>query len=162
MRATAEPSRHDSTVVKIDSSRSPRGKHGEKYLASGVRVALRLWEDEEPGETPETERAYEVVGYVIDGRAELHTEGQIVTLSAGDSYVVPRGSRHHYRILERFTAVEATSPPAQVHGRDEESPVERERTRGGGFSPVVDADDAPAETGATSEMAPASDNFDGM
>ncbi|HAX79370.1 MAG TPA: cupin domain-containing protein, partial [Cyanobacteria bacterium UBA11372] len=26
---------------------------------------------------------------------------------------------HTYKILEPFTAVEATSPPAQVHGRDE-------------------------------------------
>lgn len=155
MRATAEPLRRDSTVVKIDSSRSPRGKHGEKYLASGIRVALRLWEQEAPGETPETEREYEVVGYVMAGRAQLHAEGQVVTLAPGDSYVVPKGSRHHYRILEPFTAVEATSPPSHVHGRDEGA---SERTHPAeGFAPVVDSDDEPAETGATSEMAPASD-----
>src|SRR6266849_6208936 len=39
-------------------------------------------------------------------------------LASGVSYVVPRGARHHYRVLEHFRAVEATSPPAQVHGRD--------------------------------------------
>jgi hypothetical protein len=33
--------------------------------------------------------------------------------------VVPKGARHSYRILETFTAVEATSPPAEVHSRDE-------------------------------------------
>jgi hypothetical protein len=32
---------------------------------------------------------------------------------------VPRKASHTYRILEPFTAVEATSPPAFVHGRDE-------------------------------------------
>jgi hypothetical protein len=31
---------------------------------------------------------------------------------------VPAGARHSYRILEPLTAVEATAPPAQVHGRD--------------------------------------------
>jgi hypothetical protein len=33
--------------------------------------------------------------------------------------MVPAGARHTYRILESFTAVEATAPPAQAHGRDE-------------------------------------------
>ena len=67
---------------------------------------------------PVTERDYETVGYVISGRAELDLEGQTVRLEPGDSWLVPAGARHTYRILEPFTAVEATAPPAQVHGRD--------------------------------------------
>lgn len=122
MTATPEPNQEraerDSTVIKIDSRTSPRGKNGEKYLASGVRVAMRIWEDEAPGERAESVRDYEVVGYVVAGRAELHVEGQMVRLEPGDSYVVPRGARHHYVIVDPFTAVEATSPPHQVHGRD--------------------------------------------
>jgi hypothetical protein len=67
---------------------------GQKYLASGVQVSMRLWENTPPGEPKRaTARDYETVGYVIAGRAELR--------------------------IEAFTAVEATSPPAQVHGRDE-------------------------------------------
>jgi quercetin dioxygenase-like cupin family protein len=42
-----------------------------------------------------------------------------VLLEAGNSWVVPRGAQHQYRILDSFTAVEATSPPAHAHGRDE-------------------------------------------
>src|SRR4029077_7435115 len=53
------------------------------------------------------------------GKAELHIEGQLVLLEKGDSWVVPKGSRHTYKVIETFTAVEATSPPAEVHGRDE-------------------------------------------
>lgn len=80
---------------------------------------MRLWEEAPDGDAHgETIRDYEVVSFVLEGRAELHTEGQMVTLAAGDCYVVPRGARHHYRILERFRVVEATSPPAAVHGRD--------------------------------------------
>ncbi len=60
-----------------------------------------------------------MVGYVIEGCAKLEIEGQVIWLEAGDSWVVPKGSTHRYEIMEPFTAVEATTPPAQVHGRDE-------------------------------------------
>lgn len=110
----------DTSVKKVSSEFSPHGRMGQKYLASGVRVSMRLWESAPPGESkPATARDYETVGYVISGRAELHIEGQMVLLEPGDSWVVPKGSMHAYKILEPFTAVEATSPPAQVHGRDE-------------------------------------------
>lgn len=110
----------DTSVTKVSSENSPKGQMGQKYLASGIHVAMRLWQDEQPSEPKEpTARDYETVGYVISGRAELHIEGQMVLLEPGDSWVVPRGSSHTYNILEAFTAVEATSPPAQAHGRDE-------------------------------------------
>jgi quercetin dioxygenase-like cupin family protein len=83
-------------------------------------MAMRLWDSEQPGEPkPPSRRDYETVGYVISGRAELTLEGQTVKLEPGDSWVVPAGSEHGYRILEAFTAVEATSPPAQIHGRED-------------------------------------------
>lgn len=110
----------DTTVTKIDSRNSPKGQQGQKYLASGIHLAMRLWEDEEPSEPKRpVARDYETVGFVIKGRAELHTEGQVVILEEGNSWVVPRGAKHTYKILQRFTAVEATSPPAQAHGRDD-------------------------------------------
>lgn len=93
---------------------------GQIYLASGVKLGMRLWQNEVAGEPKQAvRRDYEVVGYVLAGKAELEIEGQKVLLNAGDSYVVPRGAEHRYRILEAFSAVEATSPPAQAHGRDE-------------------------------------------
>ena len=102
----------DTSVTKIDSTTSPRGKDGEVQLAAGEQIAMRMWRDEEPGEPkPETTRAYETVGYVVSGRAELQVEGHTVLLEPGNSYVVPKGTRHTYRITERFTAVEATAPP---------------------------------------------------
>jgi quercetin dioxygenase-like cupin family protein len=110
----------DTTVKKIHGPHSPKGDMGQTYLVSGKRVAMRLWE-KEPAGGPKAEsvRAYETVGYVIAGRAELEIEGQTVRLEPGDSWLVPAGARHTYRILEPFTAVEATAPPAHVHGRDE-------------------------------------------
>src|SRR5690242_2499180 len=108
----------DTSITKVDSAHSPRGAEGEKYLASGVRTSMRLWDEQSGSVSPEHVRDYEVVGYVLAGRAELHLEGQVVVLASGDSYVVPRGAQHHYHVLDHFVAVEATSPPAHVHGRD--------------------------------------------
>lgn len=110
----------DTTVTKIDSSRSPTGPHGEKYLAAGKSMAMRMWENEEPAERkPPSRRDYETIGYVLRGRAELHLEGQMVLLEPGNSWVVPKGAEHTYRILETFTAIEVTHPPFMVHGREE-------------------------------------------
>ena len=110
----------DTTVKKVQSATSPKGPQGEKYLASGKRVSMRLWENEPPtDDNPTHAHEYEVVGYVISGRAELEIEGQTVRLEPGDSWVVPAGSQHTYRILETFTAIEATAPPAQMHGREQ-------------------------------------------
>jgi mannose-6-phosphate isomerase-like protein (cupin superfamily) len=111
----------DTSVTKVDGEKSPVGRMGQRYLASGVRLSMRLWLDEEPGEKEAVRRDYETIGYVLKGRAELELEGQTVRLEAGDSWVVPQGAEHRYRIVETFSAVEATSPPAEVHGRDEES-----------------------------------------
>ncbi len=110
----------ETTIKKVSSAHSPRGAMGQKYLVSGKSVSMRLWEREQPGEPkPPTRREYETIGYVIEGRAELHLEGQLLRLEPGDSWLVPKGAEHTYKILEPFTAVEATSPPSHVHGRDE-------------------------------------------
>ena len=110
----------DTSVTKVSSAHAPKGKMGQKYLAAGVGLSMRLWEDEQPGEPKDpARRDYETIGYVIKGRAELHLEGQMVLLEPGDCWVVPKGSSHTYKILEPFTAVEATHPPAEVHSRDE-------------------------------------------
>lgn len=110
----------DTTLIKVNSHYSPKGPQGQKYLAAGKNVAMRLWENEQPSAAKEpVTREYETVGYVISGRAELHLAGQMVLLEAGDSWVVPKGASHTYNILEAFTAVEATYPPAAMHGRDE-------------------------------------------
>jgi quercetin dioxygenase-like cupin family protein len=112
----------DTTVKKVSSAESPKGEMGQVYLASGKRVSMRLWRDEPPQrDKPPARRDYETVGYVIAGKAELSVGGQTLRLEPGDSWLVPAGAEHAYRILEPFTAVEATAPPAQAHGRDEQA-----------------------------------------
>ncbi|MER3555346.1 MAG: cupin domain-containing protein [Meiothermus sp.] len=111
--------KHDTTLMKVNSKFSPKGEMGQIYLASGKRVSMRLWEREVGSDEQPSSRTYETVGYVISGRAKLHSEGQMLLLEPGDSWLIPPHALHHYEILEPFTALEATAPPAQVYGRDE-------------------------------------------
>lgn len=109
----------NTSITKVSGETAPKGKMGQKYLATGIKMGMRLWDNEPPGELKhESVRDYETVGYVVKGKAELHIEGQNVLLQPGDSWVVNKGQHHAYRILEPFTAVEATCPPSIVHDRD--------------------------------------------
>ena len=111
----------NTSVKKVQSEDSPKGEMGQTYLVSGKDVSMRMWEKEEPPDGKEARsRDYETVGYVIEGKAELHLEDQKVILEKGDSWLVPKNAKHTYKIIETFTAIEATSPPAHAHGRDEE------------------------------------------
>jgi quercetin dioxygenase-like cupin family protein len=111
----------DTSVKKVSADHSPQGVLGQTYLASGKHMSMRLWQ-EEAGDAEEKgahTRDYETVGFVIEGKAELHLEDQTITLEEGDSWVVPEGAEHTYKVHEHFKAVEATSPPARAHARDE-------------------------------------------
>jgi mannose-6-phosphate isomerase-like protein (cupin superfamily) len=114
----------ETNVQKVSARTAPVGEMGQRYLACGNVMSMRLWVEDGPiGEKEPTERDYETLGFVIQGRAELDIDGQLVRLEPGDSWVVPKGTRHTYNILERFTAVEVTSPPAQSNARDEPSAI---------------------------------------
>jgi len=110
----------DTTVKKVNSHFSPQGPGGQKYLVSGVSIAMRMWEEDPGPASPEpTRRDYETVGYLVQGKAELELEGQKLLLEPGDSWLVPKDAVHRYRVIEPLVALEATSPPARVHARDE-------------------------------------------
>jgi len=103
----------DTTIKKVETESSPKGEMGQRYLVAGKRVSMRLWIDEPGGKLKApTAREYETVGYVISGSAKLDLEGQTLNLKRGDSWLVPAGAMHQYTIIEPFTAVEATAPPA--------------------------------------------------
>src|SRR5678816_2594179 len=98
-----EAAMSDTTIKKVSSEASPKGEMGQVHLASGKRVSMRLWRDEEPQTKEPARRDYETVGYVIAGRAELTIEGQTIRLEPGDSWLVPAGVEHSYSIVESFT-----------------------------------------------------------
>lgn len=102
----------------ISTSQAESGDMGQQYLVTGKQVALRRWEEPacEFGEL--RSREYETVGYVLSGSLELDFDGESVKLRSGDSWLVPKGANHRYRILDNLVAIEATSPPARFNERD--------------------------------------------
>lgn len=88
----------DTSVKKVNSEHAPRGEMGQKYLADGKSVSIRVWDGEEPTDPkPEASRDYETVGYVLKGRAQLHLEGQVVSLEPGDPGSCRRARRTRTR-----------------------------------------------------------------
>lgn len=98
--------------TKVSSASATIGPHGDLLLAKGSKMSMRLWQNEEPQLKEPHRSDYETLGYVISGRAELTVEGHTVPLEPGDSYLVPAGAEHTYRIIVDFTAVECTAPAA--------------------------------------------------
>ena len=106
-------------VMKVNSSERPVEAHGQTILASGATIGLRLWQEGQREHDKEaSSREYETAGYVISGNAELEMDGQVTKLGPGDSWIVPKGKDHRYRILDEFVALEATAPPAHIVARD--------------------------------------------
>jgi len=108
-------------VDQVNEREASQGDQGQRLLASGEKLSMRIWEREAPQAEPTVStRQYETVGYVITGAAELDINGEVTRLGPGDSWIVPAGARHSYRILEPLTAVEANAPPTHHNNLDPE------------------------------------------
>ncbi|TWU02011.1 Cupin domain protein [Neorhodopirellula pilleata] len=99
-------------------SGASRGEMGQEYLATGKQVSLRRWVENVCDFEPIHARDYETVGYLVSGVLELELDGQTAKLSSGDSWLVPEGADHRYRVLEPVVVIEATAPPARFGNRD--------------------------------------------
>ncbi len=104
-------------VVTDDDAQ--HGEMGQTYLATGKNVALRRWEEPASEYGAARCREYEIVGYVLSGVLQLDLDGEVVDLRCGDSWMIPVGASHRYRIVEPIIAIEATSPPARFNDRDD-------------------------------------------
>ncbi|PRP85908.1 hypothetical protein PROFUN_06030 [Planoprotostelium fungivorum] len=110
---------HIMSQYKVAASNAESGSMGQKLLARGSTISMRLWVENAHSEhQPQVERDYETVGYVLSGSAELHLGSEVIELRQGDSWVVPRHTKHTYKITSDFKAVEATHPIAEEKGRD--------------------------------------------
>ena len=65
----------------------------------------------------ETHRADQST-FFVEGEGQAVVDGTRSKVEPNSLIVIPKGAEHSYRILEAFTAVEATHPPAEVHDRD--------------------------------------------
>ncbi|UBV41985.1 cupin domain-containing protein [Deinococcus taeanensis] len=99
------------TTYKVSQRDTTHGPDGEHHLVKGERSSMRLWHREEPNPNkPESNHEYETLGYVIEGRVDLLIGGQTISLQPGDSYLVPAGAPHTFRVTETLTALEVNTP----------------------------------------------------
>lgn len=105
---------HDSRIIKHADATT--GSRGERLLAHGDNVILRVWEHEPAGEqSPEHANPYEYVAYVAKGALRVRIGDDAAgEVRPGDSYVVPADTPYAFEVLEAATVVEAVSPPAAL------------------------------------------------
>ena len=110
----------DTTIKKVEAGTSPRGEMGQKYLVAGKRVSMRLWVQRTRGQAqgPNSQGLRDRRVRNLGAAQSSIWKDKNSNLKAGDLWLVPAGAMHQYTIIEPFTAVEATAPPAEVHGRD--------------------------------------------
>ena len=107
---------HESRIVRHGDGTV--GSRGERLLAHGDDVVLRVWEHEPAGEqSPEHSNPYEYVAYIASGSMRVRIgDDDPADLGAGDSFVVPRDTPYAFEVLEAATVVEAVSPPSALGG----------------------------------------------
>jgi quercetin dioxygenase-like cupin family protein len=107
---------HDTRIVT--RADAPNGPRGEKLMAHGDALALRVWEREPQGEaSPSHSNDYEYVAYVAAGALRVQIgDDDAQEVRAGDSYVVPANTPYGFEVLEAATVVEAVSPASAAGG----------------------------------------------
>ena len=101
-------------IVKA-AERQKRGFKGVEFLvgATGERMMVALMTFKEGHDVGTHAHPNEQAGYCVQGRFELTIAGESTLIEPDDSYVIPGGASHSYRILEDALAVEVFSPPRE-------------------------------------------------
>ena len=110
----------DTSITKVSSEFSPTGELGQKYLASGKSAR-----DASVGKRTARRTVARSRARVRDGRIRDQRKGGVAHRRPDAACSIaairgrcPKGPSTRTRFWRRLTAVEATSPPAQVHDRD--------------------------------------------
>jgi len=101
-------------IVKA-AERKKRSFKGVEFLvgATGERMMVALMTFKRGQEVGTHAHPNEQVGYCVQGRFELTIAGESTLIEPDDTYVIPSGVSHSYRILEDSLAVEVFSPPRE-------------------------------------------------
>ena len=101
-------------IVK-SAERQERTFKGVNFLvgAIGERMMVTLMTFEEGQEVGTHAHPHEQAGYCVQGRFELTIGGVPTMIEPDDSYVIPGGTPHSYRVFEDALAVEMFSPPRE-------------------------------------------------
>lgn len=101
-------------IVKA-TERQERTFKGVDFLvgATGECMMVTLMTFREDQEVGTHRHPHEQAGYCVRGRFVLTIDGGSTVIEPDDSYVIPGGAPHSYRVLEDALAVEVFSPPRE-------------------------------------------------
>ncbi|MBC7264595.1 MAG: cupin domain-containing protein [Chloroflexi bacterium] len=101
-------------IVK-SAQRQVRTFKGVDFLvgATGERTMVTLMTFKKGQEVGVHRHTHEQAGYCIQGRFLLTINDVEALIEPGDSYVIPSGAPHSYRVLGDALAVEVFSPPRE-------------------------------------------------
>ena len=87
--------------------------HGIEYLlgAQGAKLQVTLMKFGAEQTVRPHSHVQEQAGYCLDGAYVLTIDDEEHRIGAGDTYVIPAGAVHSYRILSDAHAVEVFCPP---------------------------------------------------
>lgn len=99
-------------IVKKDQ-REKRQFKGVDYLvgATGERMMVTQMLFKRGQNVSTHAHPNEQSGYCVSGRFEITIDGVAAGIGPDDTYVIPGGTPHSYRILENAVAIEVFSPP---------------------------------------------------
>jgi quercetin dioxygenase-like cupin family protein len=100
-------------MIVRKNQREKRRFKGVDYLvgATGERMMVTQMLFERGQEVNPHSHPNEQSGYCLSGRFELTIDDVSTEIGPDDSYVIPSGVPHSYRILEDALAIEVFSPP---------------------------------------------------
>jgi uncharacterized protein len=87
------------------------GSEAEAFTSPDGRFTTGLWRREP--DTWSFERSYDEVALILEGRAEISTDRDVLTVGPGDVLVTPKGSSGTWRITEaivKFYAISTEVP----------------------------------------------------
>lgn len=101
-------------LVKAADRKSRRFKGVDLFVgAVGEQMMVTLMTFEAGQEVGQHRHPHEQVGYCLEGRFELTVDGEPLLIEPDDSYAIPGGAPHSYKILEHSLAVEVFAPPRE-------------------------------------------------
>ena len=85
-----------------------------KVLGSGERMNVVHWNMAGGAVIQRHQHPQEQFGYVIKGGFEVDIGGEVATLRAGDSYLVPSDTPHSFVAIGETEAIDVFSPQRDV------------------------------------------------
>lgn len=85
-----------------------------QMIGKGQNFNAIYWNLPDRSIIPEHSHPQEQFGYVVQGDLELNINGQTLTVTKGNSYVIPSGEVHSFKAIGLTEVIDIFSPPRDL------------------------------------------------